>query len=67
MYWFKSCPRCGGDLSEGRDHYAAYISCIQCGHYLTPEQEEALRVGTGKGLEVVAGAKAERELMAVAI
>lgn len=66
MYWFKSCSRCGGDLSEGSDHYAAYVSCIQCGYYLDQEQEEALRAGAGKGLEVVAGVKTERELVAVA-
>ena len=31
---FKACPRCHGDLIEGRDQYGSYLSCIQCGRYL---------------------------------
>lgn len=31
MYWLKSCPRCGGDLFDDRDHFGYYIACAQCG------------------------------------
>ena len=31
MFWFKQCPRCGGDLIAERDNYGAFISCMQCG------------------------------------
>ena len=33
MVWFKSCPKCGtGDLLEEKDHYGAYVQCVQCGY-----------------------------------
>ncbi len=31
MFWFKLCPRCSGDLFEGRDHYGKFVTCMQCG------------------------------------
>ena len=31
MFWFKSCPRCSGDLFEDRDQYGSFITCMQCG------------------------------------
>jgi len=31
---FKACPRCHGDLIDGRDQYGSYLSCIQCGRYM---------------------------------
>ena len=43
MFWLKSCPRCKGDLYEGFDPYGGYVACMQCGRYLTEEQEVALR------------------------
>jgi len=39
MFWLKSCPRCNGDLHDNSDVYGNYIDCLQCGHYLTAEQE----------------------------
>jgi hypothetical protein len=39
MLWFKSCPRCRGDLSQKLDVYGSYIACYQCGHYLTTAEE----------------------------
>jgi hypothetical protein len=45
MFWFKSCSRCGGDLSEDLDQYGRYISCVQCGHYLTEAEEVVLKYG----------------------
>ncbi len=32
MIYFKSCPRCSGDMRENDDMYGKYIQCIQCGH-----------------------------------
>jgi hypothetical protein len=43
MYWLKSCPRCHGDLFDNSDVYGNYIDCLQCGHYLTAEQETLVR------------------------
>ncbi len=31
MFWFKQCPRCGGDLMSERDKYGSFVSCMQCG------------------------------------
>ena len=31
MIYFKSCPRCHGDLTTGQDAYGSFISCLQCG------------------------------------
>ena len=31
MIYFKSCPKCHGDLTTGRDAYGGFISCLQCG------------------------------------
>ncbi len=44
MIWLKSCPKCGGDLEEGKNHFGAYIECLQCARYLTAEEEAVLRV-----------------------
>ena len=43
MWWFKSCPKCHGDLSGDSDNYGPYISCMQCGHYLSPVEEAILK------------------------
>jgi Zn-finger nucleic acid-binding protein len=29
--FFKSCPRCRGDLFLDRDKFGSYIQCLQCG------------------------------------
>ena len=42
MFWFKSCPKCRGDLYKNQDHYGAFISCLQCSQYLTEVQEARL-------------------------
>ncbi len=43
MFWLKSCPRCHGDLNENTGIYGNYISCLQCGHYLTAVEEAYIR------------------------
>ncbi len=43
MLWLKTCPRCHGDLAEGHDRHGRYITCIQCGNYITDRQELTLR------------------------
>ena len=42
MFWFKSCPRCGGDLFSDRDIHGPYIACLQCSHELTEAQKNGL-------------------------
>ncbi|MBI2935943.1 MAG: hypothetical protein HYY31_03940 [Chloroflexi bacterium] len=34
MWWFKGCPRCGGDIYEEQETDGLYIACLQCGYYL---------------------------------
>ena len=48
MFWFKSCPRCNGDLYRDSDTYGPYISCLQCGHYLTEADETRLELPTSR-------------------
>ena len=43
MFWLKSCPRCRGDLFQGRDHYGWYVSCLQCGHHFNEVEEGIFR------------------------
>ena len=43
MFWLKYCPRCRGDLFENVDIHGDYIACLQCGHYLSLAEEDALR------------------------
>ena len=30
MIFFKSCPKCRGDLYQDRDVYGVYLKCVQC-------------------------------------
>jgi hypothetical protein len=39
MMWLKACPRCAGDLLRQSDFYGSYVSCLQCGYILRPEEE----------------------------
>ncbi|MDA1128344.1 MAG: hypothetical protein O2913_06575 [Chloroflexi bacterium] len=50
MFWLKSCPRCQGDLHENSDIYGSYIDCLQCGHYLTVDEDASLRSGNHHGI-----------------
>ena len=43
MFWLKSCSRCHGDLYEDHDIHGSYVTCLQCSHYLTMEDEAILR------------------------
>ena len=43
MFWLKACSRCGGDLFSERDTYGTYISCMQCGRYMTEAEETQLK------------------------
>ncbi len=44
MFWFKSCPKCHGDLYRDSDAYGTYIACMQCSHYLTQADETRLEL-----------------------
>ncbi len=44
MFWFKSCPKCYGDLYRDSDNYGTYIACMQCSHYLTQADETRLEL-----------------------
>jgi len=48
MMWLKACPRCHGDLTAEEDIYGNYVSCLQCGHVLTEDQETELRSWRGR-------------------
>lgn len=42
MVWFRSCPKCQGDLflTQEMDGYA--VSCLQCSRALRPDEEARL-------------------------
>ncbi len=44
MFWFKSCPKCHGDLHRDSDTYGTYIACMQCSHSLTQADETRLEL-----------------------
>ncbi|MBI2847074.1 MAG: hypothetical protein HYX82_04245 [Chloroflexi bacterium] len=45
MLWLKMCPRCtNGDLYGDHDAFGSYISCLQCGYYLTEAEEVILHL-----------------------
>ncbi len=44
MFWFKSCPKCRGDLYRASDTYGTYIACMQCSHYLSQADETRLEL-----------------------
>ncbi len=48
MFWFKSCPKCHGDLYRDSDSYGTYIACMQCSRYLTEADETRLELSTSK-------------------
>ncbi len=39
MIFFKSCPRCKGDMTTSADMYGKFIECLQCGYESEPEAE----------------------------
>lgn len=49
MLWFRSCPRCKGDLTERSEEDGVVATCIQCGHELTPAEFARLRLSFGLG------------------
>jgi DNA-directed RNA polymerase subunit RPC12/RpoP len=42
MIWYKTCTRCGGDVTHESDIHGEFISCMQCGSILNDQQERAL-------------------------
>ncbi len=42
MLLLKACPHCHGDLAVEQDYSCGYLTCVQCGHILSAEQEHAL-------------------------
>jgi hypothetical protein len=39
VVYLKACPRCHGDLFTERDRRCRYLSCLQCGHVLSAQEE----------------------------
>lgn len=58
MLWFKSCPKCRGDLAEERDQYGMNVTCVQCGYSLREAEVALLRRSHGKALWVTRPAAA---------
>ena len=46
MIWYKSCPRCHGDLIRDEDIDEQYVACIQCGYYLMDVEQVLLGIVT---------------------
>jgi len=64
MFWFKSCPKCRGDLYRNEDHYGSFISWdgmgiknqIQTGGKVMDSPRKLLYgIGTGAIIGVAAG------------
>ncbi len=53
MFWLKCCPRCEGDLYEGRDTYGRYVACMQCGRVLNLLVESGLNANAVIGQQQV--------------
>jgi hypothetical protein len=49
MLWLKACPKCGGDLQEGKDRFGPYLACIQCGCYVNDKAIRVLARSRGSG------------------
>ena len=41
MFKLRGCPKCHGDLCDGKDIYGTYLSCIQCGRYYSAPEAPA--------------------------
>jgi DNA-directed RNA polymerase subunit M/transcription elongation factor TFIIS len=41
--WFKSCPKCGGDLYSDRDIMGYYRQCLQCGYTFYEQRRREAR------------------------
>ena len=39
MFFFKTCPKCQGDMYLDRDSYGTYRKCLQCGHIVEQERQ----------------------------
>ena len=39
MIYFKSCPRCGGDMHLTSDYYGKYQACLQCGNMVDLDED----------------------------
>ena len=60
MIYFKSCPRCRGDVNLTIDIFGKYLSCLQCG-FLKDIVNDAPQSQDKKPEPIVV---AERELLA---
>ena len=39
MFFFKTCPKCQGDMYLDQDSYGTYRKCLQCGHIVDQERQ----------------------------
>jgi hypothetical protein len=51
MLYFKSCPRCQGDVYVDADAYGAFAKCLQCGFARDLPSVEALKKALRKKVE----------------
>jgi DNA-directed RNA polymerase subunit M/transcription elongation factor TFIIS len=40
VFYFKSCPKCGGDMYQEQDVYGAFRKCLQCGRIFELEMPQ---------------------------
>jgi hypothetical protein len=48
MVYLKACTRCRGDLFTEWDLRDRYVTCLQCGHVLSPREELVLQLHAEK-------------------
>jgi len=45
MVFYRSCPKCKGDMDTKRDLYGGFKECLQCGLLQDLVQDQRQRVG----------------------
>ena len=66
MIYFKSCPKCRGDLTLGQDTYGTFISCLQCGFMRDVGATPGTAPASGASRPVPAWYAEEEEVLAKA-
>lgn len=64
LLYFKSCPRCSGDISADSDMHGMYLKCLQCGFSkdLSPEMAKNLFGGQGAEPRAAAAGQADQQV-----
>jgi hypothetical protein len=51
VVYLKACPRCRGDLFVERDQRSRFLTCLQCGHVLSSQEEFVIQLRANQWVE----------------